>query len=69
MMLDAGADMGWVTEQVGHTSFKMIDEHYRKYMKRTDPSDKILAYLAADETRNPEKSVQSGYTSQDVNLN
>jgi hypothetical protein len=24
MMLDAGADMGWVAKQVGHSSFKMI---------------------------------------------
>ncbi len=67
MMLDAGADMGWVAEQVDHTSFKMIYEHYCKYMKKADPSDKILAYLAAEETKkHPEKSVQSRYTSQDA---
>ncbi len=66
ILLDAGADMGWVAKRVGHTSFQMIYEHYYKYMKKDDPSDKILAYFAADETKNPEKSVQSGYTSQDA---
>jgi len=65
MMLDAGADMGWVAKQVGHTSFKMIYEHYYKYMKKDDPSDKILAYFEQDETKSPEKLVQSGYTDQD----
>ena len=67
MMLDAGVDMGWVAEQVGHTSFKMIYEHYYKYMKKDDPSEKILAYLAAEETKkHPEKLVQSWYTPQDA---
>ena len=67
MMLDAGADMGWVAGQVGHTSFQMIYEHYYKYMKKDDPSDKILAYLAVEETKkHPEKSVQSRYTPQDA---
>ena len=50
MMLDAGVDMGWVAEQVDHTSFKMIYKHYYKYMKKDDPSDKILAYFASNET-------------------
>jgi len=40
----------------------MIYEHYYKNMKKDDPSDEILAYLAADETKNPEKwSYCSGY--------
>jgi hypothetical protein len=52
--------------KVGHTSFKMIYEHYYKYMKKDDPSDKILAYFEQDETKSPEKLVQSGYTDQDV---
>ncbi len=50
----------------GQTSFKMIYEHYYKYMKKDDPSDKILAYFAADETKHPEKRSQSGHTDQDV---
>jgi integrase len=60
MMLDAGVDMGWVAKQAGHTSFQMIYEHYYKYMKKDDPTDKILAFLAAEETKkHPEKLVQS----------
>jgi hypothetical protein len=35
-------------------------------MKKDDPSDEILAYLAADETKNPEKWSQSGHTAQDI---
>ena len=44
----------------------MIYEHYYKYMKRDDSSDKISAYFAAEETKHPEKLVQSWYTSQDA---
>jgi hypothetical protein len=30
--------------------------------KRDDPSDKILAYFAADKTKNPKKWSPSGHT-------
>ncbi len=50
----------------GHTSFKMIYEHYYKYMQQDDPSDKIWSYFEPDETKNPEKWSQSGLTDQDV---
>ena len=52
LMLDAGVDIGWVAKQVGHSSTKMIHEHYYKYMKKEDPSAKFLAYIA------PEKNEQ-----------
>ena len=35
-------------------------------MKKDDPSEKILAYFAPDETKNPEKWSQSGHTDKDV---
>jgi len=44
----------------------MIYEHYYKYMKKDDPSDKILAFFGPDETKNPEKWSQSGHTAQNV---
>jgi hypothetical protein len=34
--------------------------------KKDDPSDKKLAYFAVDETKHPEKLVQSGHTDRDV---
>jgi hypothetical protein len=34
--------------------------------EKDDPSDKKLAYFAAEETKHPEKLVRSGYTDQDV---
>jgi hypothetical protein len=34
--------------------------------KRDDPSDKILAYFAADKTKNPKKWSPSGHTNQDT---
>ena len=33
LMLDAGEQPGWVANQMGHTSLKMIYEHYYKYIK------------------------------------
>ncbi|MHC4338056.1 MAG: hypothetical protein ACYSTG_08970 [Planctomycetota bacterium] len=66
MMLDAGADMGWVAKQVGHSSFKMIYEHYYKYMKKDDPSEKILAYFTSDQKKNPENQSQIDPNHQDV---
>lgn len=69
MMIDGGADMGWVAKQVGHTSLKMIYDHYYKYMKKDDPSDEILAYLASDKKENPEKWSQSGHIVLDVLTN
>ena len=52
---------------MGHSSFKMIYEHYYKYMKKDDPSDKVLAYFEAEETKkHPEKLVQTWYTDQDA---
>jgi integrase len=54
-MLDAGVDMGWVAEQVGHSSFKMIYEHYYKYLNTTDPSAKFLEYIAPEKKEALEK--------------
>jgi integrase len=55
LMLDAGVDMGWVAEQVGHSSFKMIYEHYYKYLNTTDPSAKFLEYIAPEKKEALEK--------------
>ncbi|MCP3951329.1 MAG: site-specific integrase [Desulfobacterales bacterium] len=39
MMLDAGEHVGWVARQVGHSSFKMIYDHYYSYITNYQSDD------------------------------
>jgi len=39
MMLDAGEHVGWVARQVGHSSFKMIYDHYYSYITNYQSND------------------------------
>lgn len=64
MMLDAGENMGWVTEQVGHSSFKMIYEHYYKYMKDDRSGGKFMENYLKMQKETPAKLSQNGHTLQ-----
>lgn len=64
MMLDAGENMGWVAGQVGHSSFKMIYEHYYKYMKDDRAGGKFMENYREVQKKTPAKWSQNGHTMQ-----
>jgi len=64
MMLDAGEDMGWVARQVGHSSFKMIYEHYYKYMKDDRAGGKFMEAYGDLKKKTPGNWSQIGHTCQ-----
>lgn len=69
MMLDAGENMGWVAEQVGHSSFKMIYEHYYKYMKDERAGGKFMEKYREKQKTPHAKLSQSCHTLQGVSDN
>lgn len=68
-MLDAGENMGWVARQVGHSSFKMIYEHYYKYMKDDRAGGKFMENYREKQKETPAKLSQNGHTLQGPNKN
>ena len=64
MMLDAGENMGWVAKQVGHSSFKMIYEHYYKYQKNDRAGGKFMEAYGALKKKTPDNWSQIGHTCQ-----
>ena len=59
MMLDAGEHVGWVARQVGHSSFKMIYDHYYSYITnyQTDDGEKFMERVYESKKQSPEKVV------------
>ena len=59
MMLDAGGHVGWVARQVGHSSLKMIYDHYYSYITnyQSDDGAKFMERVYDSKKKSPEKLV------------
>jgi len=75
LMLDAGEHVGWVARQVGHSSFKMIYDHYYSYITnyQADDGAKFMERVYGTAKESPEKVVTnplhlSGQDSEDTEL-
>jgi integrase len=43
LMLQAGEDIGWVANQLGHTDIQMVVKHYYRWVPRPNRQDGSLA--------------------------
>ena len=57
-MLQAGEDIGWVANQLGHTDIQMLVKHYYRWVPRPNRQDGSLAdkMLANDVSKKSENS-------------
>jgi integrase len=58
LMLQAGEDIGWVANQLGHTDIQMVVKHYYRWVPRPNRQDGSLAdkMLANDGSKKSENS-------------
>jgi len=61
--------VGWVAGQVGHSSFKMIYEHYYKYVKDDRAGGKFMENYREMQKKTPAKWSQNGHTPQGIFMN
>jgi hypothetical protein len=61
MMLDADEHVGWVARQVGHSSFKMIYEHYFSYITdyQADDGAKFMERVYGSAIKKPRETRDS----------
>ena len=61
-LLTAGVNERWIAQQMGHTSLKMIEEHYGKWMKEEVPemAKKVTDLLGFDSDRSTDDPKKKG---------